>query len=99
MSRGCEVCQGSTAESVARPARGRVRRVMVEERIVVLCDAHAAQYRASGASTLAELREVFNEPAGRRSLVVRRAPLVRRAFPPRPEGRRRAGGRRATDHE
>lgn len=33
----------------------------------------------------------------RRSPVPRRGQEDRRAFPPRPEGRRRAGGRRATD--
>jgi hypothetical protein len=40
---------------------------------------------------------LFREEAGNRSLVSRRAPLDRRQFPMRPEGRRRTSGRRATD--
>jgi hypothetical protein len=74
-----------------------VRRVVVEDRIVALCPAHAASFEASGATTIAELRNAFLESAGHRSLVGQRSPLDRRVFPPRPEGRRRGDGRRASD--
>jgi hypothetical protein len=40
---------------------------------------------------------VFREGEGKRSLLERRQDLDRRAFPVRPEGRRRNGGRRSTD--
>jgi hypothetical protein len=43
------------------------------------------------------LRELFQEPEGRRSFVDRRSPLDRRLFPPRPEGRRASAGRRSED--
>jgi len=94
MSRPCEVCSGLEP---LHPAGGRTRRLLIEQRIVALCDQHAAAYRSSGISTLAELRAMFVESSGRRSPVQRRAPLDRRVFPPRPEGRRRNDGRRAAD--
>jgi hypothetical protein len=65
---------------------------------VELCAEHAEAARAASVETLSELKALFPEPTGKRSLVDRRAPLDRRVFPPRPEGRRRApDGRRATD--
>lgn len=91
--RPCEVCNGLGRKR----ATGAVRRVLVEERIVALCATHAASFEATGITTLAELRRAFLEAAGRRSLIGRRSPLDRRVFPPRPEGRRRGDGRRATD--
>jgi hypothetical protein len=69
----------------------------VEDRNVALCDEHAATLRLSGESTLEALRKLFVEPGGKRSLVPRRAPLDRRVFPPRPEGRRKSDGRRRGD--
>jgi hypothetical protein len=53
--------------------------------------------------TYDELRALFREqpdaesPWGRRSLLERRDADDRRAFPPRPEGRRMTGGRRSSD--
>jgi hypothetical protein len=44
-----------------------------------------------------ELRQVFHERKGQRSLIDRRQELDRRVFPARPEGRRYGGGRRAND--
>ncbi len=87
MSRPCDVCASKT----------KVRRILVEDRIIALCEQHAAEVRMSGVTTLRTLRAMFPEPAGRRSLVARRAPLDRRVFPPRPEGRRRSEGRRSGD--
>jgi hypothetical protein len=93
----CLICAhpgpaGSDA-TVAQP----VRHVLVGDRLIVLCESHAATLRHHRITNLAGLRKLFLEPHGRRSLVDRRDPLDRRAFPPRPEGRRAPGGRRATD--
>jgi hypothetical protein len=70
---------------------------VIGERVVALCDEHAAAYRLSSARGLEELRALFPEQAGQRSLLDRRSPLDRRVFPGRPEGRRRGDGRRASD--
>jgi hypothetical protein len=87
MSRACEVCSSKL----------RIRRVLVQDRVVALCDEHAAEVRVSGASTLEALCALFPETGGQRSRIDRRSPLDRRVFPPRPEGRRRSAGRRAHD--
>lgn len=92
MSRSCEVCF-----SLGRPRRQRVRRLLVAERIVALCEEHAALARAQPPSDVVALRQLFPEETGQRSLVPQRAPLDRRVFPARPEGRRRGLGRRAED--
>jgi hypothetical protein len=69
---------------------------LVHERIIAVCDDHALL--ASGARSIEELRGLFIEGRGRRSLVDRRSPLDRRLFPPRPEGRRaKPQGRRKSD--
>jgi hypothetical protein len=47
--------------------------------------------------SLSELRRLFRESGGKRSLLERRQELDRRVFPARPEGRRRNGGRRSSD--
>jgi hypothetical protein len=94
MARSCEVC--GQAEAIGARG-GRLRRIIVQERIVALCDEHAAEYRLSSTKTVEELRSLFVEPGGRRSRLGRRAALDRRVFPPRPEGRRRGDGRRDSD--
>jgi hypothetical protein len=71
--------------------------VLIGDRIVALCAQHSDQLRRSGAGDVDGLQQVFPEPDGRRSLVGRRAPLDRRVFPPRPEGRRCSDGRRHDD--
>jgi hypothetical protein len=96
MERRCEVCVNHPE---AAKSRGKLRRVLVEMRVVALCEEHAEIVARSGVETLAELHALFPEPGGARSLIARRAPLDRRVFPPRPEGRRRNSGRRATDVE
>lgn len=95
MVRRCEVC-ASMSDTPARPA-GKVRRILVDTRIVSLCEHHARLVTDAGVDTIPELRALFTEPNGKRSRLPRRAPLDRRVFPPRPEGRRRNNGRRATD--
>ncbi len=83
----CEVC--------AAEGPGLVE-LALETRSVLLCRRHAARAREAGAHTFADLRRLFVEAEGRRSLVDRRGASTRRQFPPRPEGRR-LGGRRWDD--
>lgn len=79
------------------PAGGKMHRVLLGDRVVALCHEHAAATRQRKVDSVAELRDLFTEMPGGRSLVDRRSPLDRRVFPPRPEGRRRAAGRRTSD--
>lgn len=97
MQRCCEVCVSLEAPRPAGAGTKRLRSVLVEHRLLCLCEQHAVLFRASGKTTLAELRALFLEPRGQRSLVSRRAPHDRRVFP-RPEGRRKSDGRRQDDH-
>jgi hypothetical protein len=106
MRRTCEICESLAswgAESEAKRRRAsdlqttRTRRLLLGNRIVAVCDRHAQAIAEAGCTTLGQLRELFAEAGGHRSLVPRRAALDRRVFPPRPEGRRLPGGRRATD--
>lgn len=102
MRRSCEVCTSHRAFGLAETprvvlGRHRVKMVLVEHRIFALCEHHVSELLAAGASTIAAVQALFREAGGNRSLVSRRAPLNRRVFPPRPEGRRAAGGRRAVD--
>jgi hypothetical protein len=100
MARSCEVCAhlAEKPQAARKPAL-RLRRLAVEGRIVALCDKHATAVTDAKAKSLDVLRELFRESHGSRSLVDRRSPLDRRIFPPRPEGRRRAVGRRGNDTE
>ena len=88
----CEVC-----EALGRPGSGRAKRVLVGERLVALCASHARVASSWPEAGVEELRRVFCESGGKRSLVERRQALDRRVFPARPEGRRRNGGRRTSD--
>lgn len=94
MARRCEVCENLSPE--APPAR-RLQRFLVEGRVLALCAEHAHTFREQRPDTIEGVAELFREEDGKRSLVSRRAPLDRRQFPMRPEGRRRSGGRRATE--
>ena len=90
--RVCEICSvGSTGQHQA------VTRVLIEDRIVALCDDHLAEVERAGVKRLSQLFALFPEPTGQRRAPERRSPLDRRIFPARPEGRRRGGGRRDTD--
>jgi hypothetical protein len=77
--------------------RPRVRRVLVGDRVIALCEEHFKLLHLADVQSVEQVRALFMENVGMRSLVSRRAPLDRRAFPPRPEGRRRDVGRRRTD--
>ena len=92
MSRDCEVCTALGAQS-----EGRRQHVLVEQRLLTLCPAHARVVKLSGADSLEAVRALFREVTGHRSARRGSAELDRRAFPPRPEGRRLARGRRFSD--
>jgi hypothetical protein len=94
MVRCCEVCESRSREA---PPPRRLQRFLIEGRVLALCAEHAQAFREQRPDTLAGVSELFREEAGNRSLVSRRAPLDRRQFPMRPEGRRRSDGRRVTD--
>lgn len=97
MARSCEICAAqSLSEGRGAPRKKRLQRLLVHERIIAVCDEHAVL--AGKARTVDELRGLFSEAKGRRSLVDRRSPLDRRLFPARPEGRRaKPLGRRTSD--
>ena len=95
MARLCEVCESLSPE--APPAARRLQRFLVEGRVLALCAEHAHVFRERRPETIEGVTLLFQEDTGKRSLVSRRAPLDRRQFPMRPEGRRRAGGRRVGD--
>jgi hypothetical protein len=94
MARRCEVCENLSPEVL--PMR-RLQRFLVEGRVLALCAEHAHAFREQRPDTIEAVAQLFREEDGKRSLVSRRAPLDRRQFPMRPEGRRRAAGRRAND--
>ena len=90
--------RSSAAEHGSKPEKAvKLRRLLIEDRIFELCEAHAEKVRAQAPASITELRRLFREGAGKRALVSRRAPLDRRLFPARPEGRRASQGRRAGD--
>ncbi len=92
MTRDCEVCTELGVQH-----EGRRHHLVVEQRLITLCGPHAQLVKAAGGDSLEAVRALFREVTGRRSALPRRAELDRRAFPPRPEGRRLARGRRASD--
>ena len=87
----CEVCAALGKTGV------KGKRVLISDRLVTLCAAHGRVLASLPVAGVDELRALFRERGGKRSLVERRQALDRRVFPARPEGRRRAGGRRAGD--
>ena len=96
MARRCEVCESLSPE--AAPVR-RLQRFLIESRVISLCAEHAHRFREERPETIAGAAELFIEEGGQRTLLARRAPLDRRQFPMRPEGRRRTTGRRVGDAE
>ena len=103
----CAVC-GSAATAGARMSR-----VVIEGRSLELCQSHTATVVSAMPETFEDLRALFvgvtaidatpltappsSQTEERRSPIDRRGVENRRTFPPRPEGRRRDDGRRATD--
>ncbi|NUP11593.1 MAG: hypothetical protein HOW73_36570 [Polyangiaceae bacterium] len=91
----CAVCRQELTSS-------KLSRVVVEAKTVLLCRDHAAVVARNMPRTFEELRRLFLEESdsahpARRSVLERRVAEDRRIFPPRPEGRRLGGGRRASD--
>jgi len=92
----CAACHDPVSAS-------KLCRVVIDGRVVALCRTHAARVAASRPETFDEMRALFVEPETdsvpnpRRSMIDRRRADDRRAFPPRPEGRRMAEGRRTGD--
>jgi hypothetical protein len=95
MPRRCEVCESLSPDAL--PVK-RLQRFLIEGRVLALCPEHAHTFREQRPETLAGVSELFREDTGKRSLISRRAPLDRRQFPMRPEGRRRTSGRRTADN-
>ena len=93
----CASLKTRSSASEHRPKAVKLRRILIEDRIVSVGEPHAVKVRAAAPSTIAELRRLFAERGVQRSLVERRASLDRRIFPARPEGRRARAGRRAGD--
>ena len=95
---GCLVC---TARGAAkRPTPSRISRVTIQARTVTLCREHAGQVAIHMPKTWDDLRALFVGSLERRSPIPRRKETDdRRVFPPRPEGRRRAYGRRKPDRD
>jgi hypothetical protein len=94
MARRCEICENQNPD--VRPT-SRLQRFLVSDRVVALCAEHAEAFREQRPETLQQLSRLFREAQGRRSLLSRRAPIERRQFPMRPEGRRHNAGRRTGD--
>lgn len=89
----CAVCGGGDTNGTG------MSRVVIQGRSLALCRTHASTVVMAMPKTFEDLRALFagvtlDEP---RSSSDRRAPLDRRMFPPRPEGRRLGIGRRAAD--
>jgi len=94
----CAVCAADAS------ATSSLVRVHVAGRTLHLCRSHAAPVVAARPETFEDLRALFvgvtaRSDGGleRRSAIPRRWGEDRRAFPPRPEGRRASNGRRSTD--
>ena len=76
MSRGCEICRSLAASTGAlvTSKRSTVFRVLMSDRLLVLCAEHAAEVENTRVNTLDELRGYFLEPfPGQRSLIPRRS--------------------------
>lgn len=93
MRNGCVVCRGLD-RSIKDATGKRLFKLNVEDRLVTVCAEHRQAIKNSTPVSWHELRALFREENGRRSLIGRRAELDRRMFPARPEGRRRAERRR-----
>lgn len=74
--------------------KGKCYHVIAPERLLILCEEHAAEVERTRATSFDELRAAFREPfPGQRSLIPRRTRYERQ----RREVDRRSPGRRAGD--
>jgi hypothetical protein len=92
----CVICAAHGAPQ--RPGPGRISKVTIQARTMLLCREHAGVVAIHMPKTWDDLRALFAGPTERRSPIPRRvdAAADRRVFP-RPEGRRMASGRRQID--
>ncbi len=97
MAKQCEACAQLALRENGPLSSDRVRNLLVGGRLVYLCDAHVQAAGNLDLRKVDDIRQLLREAEGQRSLVTRRSPIDRRVFPPRPEGRRLATGRRSTD--
>ena len=67
-------------------AKHRIRNLLIDHRIVFLCDSHAREVLDAGIESISALMQLTRNTADRRSVIERRYPIDRRIFPPRPEG-------------
>jgi len=67
----CEVCS-----TLGWPQKGPGKRVLVGERLVTLCASHARVLPSLPTAGVSELRGVFKEKRGKRSLIDRRQGLM-----------------------
>lgn len=95
MRRPCEICSALQPDGASPEPSARY--LLIETRVVAVCSIHSKTITGAKVKTLDALSALFTEGAGNRSLLPRRAPVNRRVFPPRPEGRRRGDGRRNLD--
>ncbi len=97
MVKQCEACAQLALRGESPRHGSRIRNLLVGGRLVYLCDAHVEAVGNLDLRHVEDVRQLLREAEGQRSLVTRRSPIDRRVFPPRPEGRRLATGRRSTD--
>jgi len=97
MAKQCEACAQLALPGESPRHGSRIRNLLVGGRLVYLCDAHVEAIGNLDLCHVDDVRQLLRETEGQRSLVTRRSPVDRRVFPPRPEGRRLATGRRTTD--
>jgi hypothetical protein len=109
----CEDHEAGDAEGgvLAEPRKKpeMMARVVIQGRALSLCRAHAATVAVAMPRTFEDMRALFvgltrhGQEGGGQVAIERRSPIPRRnaedrrVFPPRLEGRRMGGGRRATD--
>lgn len=92
MQQRCEICSNFLSPTRIEASRARVEEHVIESRRVWLCGTHSLLVRELLVETVGELRSLFRENDGRRSLLPRR-----RAENGTVGDERRARGRRATD--
>jgi hypothetical protein len=76
MTRGCEICRSLAASTGAlvTSKKNTIFRVLMSDRLLLLCAEHAAEVENTRVNTLDELRGYFLEPfPGQRSLIPRRS--------------------------
>ena len=71
--------------------------IVVGSKQLHLCSEHAGKLEGAQATSYADFASLFALPGLERRQRVERRQRRRRAFPPRPEGRRLNGGRRCKD--